>query len=367
MAFASCMPDSGGTQGSRGFARTLTLEDSAATSANVSIGDVNGDGHLDVLLVRGRHWPLENRVLPGDGAGSFGPPYPLGGTPDRSYSGVLVDLDGDGDLDVVVSNDDPDAKRTHFNDGTGRFTPGPTFGEGAWPTREVDVVDLNGDGFPDVVLANRFGPAGGPSYVCFGVSGGGFREECHPFSRGSATAISHGDFNGDGAPDLVVPHRDGGQGLVYLNDGRGNFHETRPFGPSDAAIRSARPGDLNGDGRLDLAVIDERTGPAVLFAREDGTFTVPEPLGDAGARPYALALADLDRNGRTDVIVGYVEATPEVWFNDGPGVFNRIPFGDAGGAAYGFAVADLDGDGLLDIAMARSGALNVIYFGSTAP
>jgi hypothetical protein len=277
---------------------------------------------------------------------------------------VLVDLDGDGDLDVVVSNDDPDEKRVHLNDGQGRFTLASSFGEGAWPTRHVDVVDLDQDGLLDVVLANRFGPDGGPSYVCLGLAGGRFRQPCQVVSDGSATTITHGDFNGDGVPDLVVPHRDGGQSFVYLNDGAGTFVERRAFGPPQAVIRSARPGDMNGDGLLDLVVIDERTGPAVLYGREDGSFGAPEPLGEPGVRPYALALEDVDRDGRMDVIVGYVEARPVVWFNDGPGVFNPAPFGDDEGTAYGFAVADLDGDGLLDIAVARSGATNMVYFGA---
>lgn len=352
--------------GSRSFEREVALEDSAATSANVSIGDLDGDGHLDVLLVKGRHWPLDNLVLLGDGTGSFAAPYPLGGTPDRSYSGVLADLDGDGDLDVVVSNDDPDEKRIHLNNGSGRFTLASTFGSGAWPTRHVDIVDLNGDGALDAVMANRYGPDQGPSFVCLGTGSGGFRDECMAVSIGSATTITHGDFDGDGSPDLVVPHRDGGQGYILLNDGSGAFRDRRPFGPPRATIRSARPADLDGDGLLDLAVIDERTGPGILHARSDGGFDPPVPLGDTSLRPYALVVADVDGNGRPDVIVGYVEARPVVFFNDGEGVFQPVPFGDAEGAAYGFSVADLNGDGFLDIAMARSGARNMIYFGGPA-
>ena len=74
-------------------------------------------------------------------------------------------------------------------------------------------------------------------------------------------------------------------------------------------------------------------------------------------------VADLDRNGRPDVIVGYVASRPVVYFNDGSLAFTAVPFGDAEGTAYGFAVGDLDEDGLLDIAMARSDAPNMLYFG----
>jgi len=315
-------------------------------------------------LVKGRHWPLENLVLLGIGNGTFRPAYALGGAADRSYSGVLVDVDRDGDLDVVVSNDAPDAKRVHLNDGNGRFVAGGTFGRGEWSTRQIRVVDVNGDSLPDVVLANRHGRKDGPSYVCFGIGGGAFATDCATLSLGSATTITAADVTGDGAPDLVVPHRDGGQGFIYLNDGRGGFPQRRPFGPPDAEIRSAEPADVDGDGILDLVVIDERTGPAVYSGRADGSYAVSTPLGAGAANPYAIAVADLDRNGRPDVIVGYVQSRPIVFFNDGPGAFSAVPFGDDDGTAYGFSVGDLDEDGFLDIAMARSGARNMVYFGA---
>jgi hypothetical protein len=361
-----CSPVRGQERGSRSFDRFVPLEDSAATSANVSIGDLNADGHQDIVLVKGRHWPLENLVLLGVGDGSFQPAYPLGRGPDRSYSGVLVDMDADGDLDVVVSNDAPDAKVVHLNDGRGRFVRGATFGRGEWSTRHISVADLNGDGLPDIVLANRHGRNPGPSHVCFGVEGGRFAAECAAVAQGSATTIKPADVDRDGDPDLVVPHRDGGQSFIYLNDGKAGFGERRSFGPASAAIRSAEPADLDGDGVLDLVAIDERTGPAIFRGRADGTYAAAEALGSGGATPYALTVADLDRNGRPDVIVGHVESRPIVYFNDGLGIFHAVAFGDNEGTAYGFAVGDLDEDGLLDIAMARSDARNMLYFGAPA-
>jgi hypothetical protein len=359
-----CVPAVRQEGASRRFDRSVPLEDSAATSAGVSTGDVNADGHQDIVLVKGRHWPLANLVLLGNGNGTFQPASPLGGQPDRSYSGVLVDLDADGDLDVVVSNDAPDAKVVHLNDGRGRFTAGSTFGRGEWPTRHISVVDLNGDRLPDVVLANRHGNRPGPSYVCFGVNGGRFDDDCTAFVQGSATTITPADVNGDGSPDLVVPHRDAGQSFIYLNDGNGGFAARRPFGPPAASIRSAEPVDLDADHTIDLVAIDERMGPVIFRGRADGTYSPAEALGAAGATPYAILVADLDQNGRPDVIVGWVQSRPIVYFNDGPGAFHAVPFGDDDGTAYGFSVGDFDEDGFLDIAMARSDAPNMLYFGA---
>lgn len=349
------------------FDRVLLLEDSAATSANASIGDLDADGHLDIVLVKGRHWPLVDLILKGDGAGGFAPAQPVGETADRSYSGELVDIDADGDLDIVISNDDPDPKIVHMNDGTGRFTRGSTFGRPEWSTRHVSVADLNGDGQPDIAVANRTGDSSGSNYVCFNHGMGRFDEECTPFSSESSTTVTPADIDGDGDLDLIVPHRDGGQSHIYLNDGSGGFEERIAFGPPDATIRKALAADLDGDGRLDLVTIDEQAGAARYMRQGDGSFAPAVPLEQPGLTPYALAIADLNEDGRSDIIVGHVEARPVAWFGDGRGGFTAVEFGDADGVAYGFAVGDLDEDGFNDIAMARSDAPNVLYFGAPSP
>ena len=349
------------------FERVQLLEETSETSANVSIGDVNDDGHLDVVLVKGRHWPLVDFVLLGDGTGAFDEPAPLGGAADRSYTGALVDIDADGDLDVIVSNDDPDPKLIYLNDGTGAFALASTFGRPEWSTRHVSVAELDGDGHPDIVVANRSGNRPGQSYVCFNKGGARFGDECYGFATESATTITPADFDGDGRLDLVVPHRDGGQSHLYLNDTEASFAERVPFGPEDANIRAAKVGDVNEDGRPDLVVIDQMKGPAILLGEADLRFGAPRPLGSSGATPYALALADLNQDDHVDVIVGYVESRPVAYFGDGSGAFTEVAFGDDQGVAYGFATGDIDEDGFIDIAVARSDAPNVLYFGGPPP
>ena len=347
------------------FERVLQLEQTSETSANVSIGDLDGDGRLDIVLVKGRHWPLVDRVLLGDGAGHFAAPYDLGTASDRSYSGHLADLDRDGDLDVVISNDAPDPKRVYLNDGKGKFREGSTFGRPEWETRNATVADIDGDGLPDIVVANRSDtkPA---NYVCLNRGKGRFDADCIAFSRESATTITAADFNRDGLIDLAVPHRDGGQSRVYLAGAKGSFSPTRtvPFGPPNATIRMAEAVDLDGDGVLDLVAINEKTGAAIYFGKRDGTFATGVPVGDRTVAPYALAVGDVNGDGKPDIVVGNVEAPSAVHFNDGSGrKFHSIRIGDAKGTVYGFDIADLDRDGAMDIAAARSDAPNVVYFG----
>jgi hypothetical protein len=347
------------------FDRVLLLEQTSETSANVSIGDVDGDGRLDIVLAKGRHWPLVDRVLLGDGAGHFAPGFDLGSASDRSYSGRLADLDRDGHLDVVISNDAPDPKLVYLNDGKGHFRVGSTFGRPDWETRNATVADVDADGLPDIVVANR-SDKNRANYVCFNKGAGRFDGDCVVFSRESATTITAADFNYDGLVDLAVPNRDGGQSRVYLNGPKGRFSDARTiaFGPPDATIRMTEAADLDGDGSVDLDAIDERVGVAIYFGRRDGTFSDGVPVGDRSIAPYALAVGDVNGDGKPDIIVGNVEAPSAIHFNGGSGRrFYSVRFGDNKGTVYGFAIADLDRDGVTDIAAARSDAPNVVYFG----
>ena len=353
------------------FTRVLLLEQSAETSANVSIGDLNGDGFPDLVLAKGRHWPLIDRVLLNDGHGRFPVAHNLGDVPDRSYSVTLADIDRDGDLDVVVGNDAPDPKRVYANDGKANFHLVSTFGLPEWPTRNASVADLNGDGLPDIIVANRTGDTKGANYVCFNKGKGKFDADCLAFSHESATTITAADMNGDAFVDLVVPHRDGGQSYVYINDGKAGFGRRIPFGPPDAAFRVSEVADFNGDGAMDIVAIDERRGTFICFGQRNGQFSNMVAIGsNSGSTPivpYALKVGDLNRDGAIDVVVGNVEAPSVVYFNDGTGRhFTPVTFGDNKGTVYGFAIGDLDGDGLPDIAAARSDAPNVVYFGGVA-
>jgi hypothetical protein len=352
----------------RSFDRVLLLEEKGEDSAGVSIGDLNRDGLLDIVLGKGRHAPLFNRVLLNDGKGGFTASN-LGSAPDRTYSAALADVDGDGDLDIVVSNDEPDRKLLYLNDGQGHFAEAGTFGKPSWSTRYVTLADLNGDGYPDIVAANRGGgpkePT--PSFVCLNDRKGHF-PTCDPLPTESATSIVAADLDGDGALDLFVPHRDGGQSIVLWGDGKGRFPTSSKVGPAAAWVRIGAAADLNGDGKLDLAIIEERSKAAfVLFNRGGRRFADSVRLPGAARTPYALAIADLNRDNRPDIVVGWVELPGSVYFNTGEGrTFHEVPWNDGKGTVYSIAFSDFDRDGWPDIVAARSDAPNAIWF-STKP
>ncbi len=335
----------------------VPLETVSETTANASIGDLNGDGIPDIVLAKGRHWPLKDVVFFGDGKGHFKPGPPLPNAPDRSYSAPLADLDKDGDLDIVLSNDRPDPKLILLNDGKGRFTLAGSFGDPNWSTRNVVVADLNGDGYPDIAVANR----PGPSYVCFNDTKAHFT--CRQLGPETSATILAGDMDGDGSNDLIVACRDLCQSVVYFNDGKGNFPRKQPFGPGLSSTRAMAVADFDGDGHLDIAACDESRGLYVYLNAGQGKFGDGVKVAGREALPYSMTAADLNRDGKPEIIVGYVHAPGAVYFNDGAGRnYQRVQFGDDKGAIYGLAIVDLDGDGYPDIVAARSDAPSLLLF-----
>lgn len=342
----------------------INLEDTSETSANVSIGDLDGDGDLDIVLAKGRHWPLHNRILINDGKGKFESKN-LGDQPNRSYTAALGDVDNDGDLDIVVSNDKPDEKVVYKNDGKGNFTLAGSWGEASWNTRNITLVDLNGDGFRDLVVANRKSP----SYVILNDGLGSFpKTNWIVIPAESATTIVAADFDGDGLVDLCVPHRDGGASRILFNDDNFSFKRTATFGPAATSTRACEAGDLNGDGAIDLVVGDDNLGTRVYLNDGNGNFPTSIPLGNQKLAAYSIAIAHRNADDRLDVVVGYAQGGSRVFVNDGTGTkFEEFSLGDGAGAVYGIAVGDLNGDGLVDIAQARSDAPNAVFYRSEIP
>jgi hypothetical protein len=348
------------------FDKSILLETKSDTTANASFGDFDGDGHLDLVLVKGRHWPIVDCILLGDGKGGIRKAYNLGEIADRSYTGGLADFNRDGSLDIAVSND-RDRKLIYLNDGKGNFTMGSEFGRPEWSTRNLSIADINADGLPDLILANR-DRLPTSNYVCLNMGGGKFNTDCTPFAPYPSTTITPADINSDGFIDLVVPHRNGGQSYVYLGGLDRKYSDARriPFGPSDATIRTAAVADFNGDTIHDIVTIDESKGVHLYVGKSDQTFSAGTSLADATIVPYALAIADLNNDSKVDILVGHVEAPSTVFLNDGNG-FTSISFGDSKGTVYGFATGDFNEDGIMDIAAARSEATNILYFGNIKP
>ena len=350
----------------RKFDRSIELADSGYTSSYVSAGDVDGDGDLDLLLSTGRHWDALLRAYPNDGKGGFSSSSPLGSQGFPSYGAPLVDLNGDNSLDVAIGTDRPAEKPVFLNDGKGSFRRAGSFGDAQMITRNIVIADLNGDRFPDIVVANR----GGGNFVFLNDGKARFARSMPVGTAADHTVtIAIADVDGDRRPDLLLANRDGQQCAVYRNEGDGRFVYFKPIGPTNADTRAIAAGDLNGDGFPDAVASHLGAETVAYFNDGKGGFSSSltlekhprvQPGTDSGS--YSISITDLNRDGRADIVLGRVGAN-SVFFNLGDGrAFREVPFGDSMAVTYQMAVADLNADGFPDISTATSGRLSRVYF-----
>jgi hypothetical protein len=173
-------------------------------------------------------------------------------------------------------------------------------------------------------------------------------------------SVAVGDFNGDGKLDLVVANLDGTVS-VLLGKGDGTFLPavTYSSGSLPGSVAVAVVGDFNGDGKLDLAVVNSGSNDVgVLLGNGDGTFQ-PAVNYDVGSVPDALAVGDFNGDGKLDlVVVNSASNNVSVLLGNGDGSFQAALDFDTGGSPVSAAVGDFNGDGKLDLAVANAGSTN---------
>ncbi|RNC82827.1 MAG: VCBS repeat-containing protein [Phycisphaera sp.] len=338
----------------------------------VGTGDVNNDGNLDV--VTGDFFGNSVSILLGNGDGTLqaGVVVPLTDTV-SGFSAAAVpvktaDLNGDGWADIVAGVQSPDLGNPGIavliNDGTGAFTSPPEFYAFSTQIRGLEILDLTGDGNLDVVYANRDDDT---INVVPGNGDGTFGSEAFFDVTGGPVGVAIADFNNDGNQDVATPLVFSSEIAILAGDGAGNLTELARYpanSPEGIAV-----GDINGDGNEDL-VIPFLNGDAVEFilGNGDGTFGSTQSISTgSGSLPIAIALGDVNGDGFDDIHAGlFIAGNVQVLRSNGDGTFQAGVDFPVGARPRDFAFGDFNGDGANDLAAANgatSGTATVILNG----
>ena len=335
-------------------------------------GDLNGDAKKDLVVV---HYCNPNTtcthgtlsVLLGKGNGSFesATTSALLSLPSRL---ILADLNGDGHLDAVVGGTylGNDVIEVRLGNGDGTFRASNVFPTAINSFLTLKAADFNGDGKLDLV-----GISGESELVTLPGKGDGtfgpprFTSLPAP-ARVLGDYLAIGDFDNDGKLDVAVTVFFD-RLSVSLGNGDGTFRPLSLFRPG-VPLNKLVAADFNGDGTLDLIIVGE-TVLWVFHGNGDGTFRITQqfnPAGVFGFSTFILATADLDGNGKPDIVLGD-SAKLTILLNPGSASPPRTLYYSlgVGGFAPGSSLVleDLNGDSLLDAVTVDGAAIVALGIG----
>lgn len=360
-----------------------------ALPTGIVAGDFNSDGNFDWVVANGGDNTLDVYLGKGDGTSRLPAIIPLSG---QSPVGIAeADLNGDGKLDLAVVESDSDTVGILFGNGDGTFQPEVELPVANAQPLGIAIADVNKDGKPDLIVAILgSGPATQLDFeVLLNDGTGHFGSPIYApplISDGTdeGFAISVGDMNGDGIPDLLVTGQDAYATTIksYFGVGNGSFTAGALVWKSipDAAfdVLNAVLADVNGDHCPDIVDLIDAGAVEVFYGNCSGTFpgspSAEYGIADGGA---SLAVADVNGDGFPDIITGsfpnpnagapggYSPGNSlTVRLNDGTGKFEpaRVYAGDPG--MFALAVADLKNDGRPDVITANQNTNTTTVFGN---
>lgn len=334
--------------------------------------DVDRDGDLDIVVAREF---LTNVLYLNLGGGVFSNASDarLPRTGFDSEDVAVGDFDGDGDPDLAFAAEDDARLELWLNDGTGRFADASSRLPASGVSNAVVAVDVDRDGDLDLVFGRR-----GQNFLFLNDGAGNFTDATasHLPPDGATTHdVEAGDVDGDGDPDLVVGNI--GRPRLLLNDGTGRFADATdgrlPATAGNEYTREAELVDLDGDGDLDLYLANVSFGGAnpqdrILLNDGAGRFTdvTATHRGGDGASTLDAEFVDLDGDGDRDVVLVRFDAGSAPLLalrNDGAG--RLTPWagvfpGGLSGNGLDIEAADLNGDGRIDLFVSFHDAPNVL-------
>lgn len=305
----------------------------------VAIGDFNGDTKLDVVAIVNSSPRVA--FMAGDGTGNLAAPVNF--TLSNSDGGTQIslgDVNGDGKLDILIACYGSSVVRIMYGNGTGGVTSVRTFMLTKQP-RAIALGDFNGDGLVDLP---GVGDGTGVITMLLNQGGGDFltpKQVTNDISR-----PLFADFNGDGKQDLLLDASQVAQQGVRLGNGDGTFQAPLPFSAPNRGTEMII-GNVNNDNRPDV-VTSGGAGISVLINNGGGTFTTTNLTTTVGK----LGLGDFDADGKPDLVMGLgdtVSPNMRIYKGDALGTFFLVSGDTLSGGISSITVADLNNDNSPDL------------------
>lgn len=326
---------------------------------DVTLGDVNGDGRLDIVVANlDASNNSQLQILLATSTTAFAMPMSAAIYSGSAGTTTLVDLNHDGKLDVVTSS------QVALGNGAGGFGTPTYFANGG--ASGLTAGDLDGDGNVDLAWVSY---SSDRAYVAFGNGSGGFAMAVAYIVGDQPWALSAADLDGDGDLDLAIANGDESSVAVMVNDGSGGFAAIKRYEMPDGFTRAVATIDIDSDGLTDLVSqggAGDGTGRIAVRLQRAGSlgadlsFGLHDPYDLSPTSPTALCVGDFDRDSHVDIATAnyssflHLGATAVVRGTGTralqPPIISHAP------VMYGLVAADFDGDGYLDVADATSGA-----------
>lgn len=347
-------------------AETFTNPAIVQTGSNPSsIGeaDFNGDGNPDLVYIDGSGM----HILLGNGDGTFRQgqtislPAGMGGTI------TIADVNADGKLDLLFGGSNPEPQiAAALGNGDG------TFGAPIITTFELNlslyancgarfgVADLNGDGAVDLIVSDNLNTQ---MYILMGNNTGAFTLGSVFHINSYPGDVWTGDFNGDGHQDFLVQGTISSDVTVYLGNGDGTFQPGVVYGEGqpNSNITSVVLADMDGDGHLDMVTGTNASTVQIWHGNADGTFTaLSSPAATLNSYAIVLAIADFNSDGTLDIAISSGSGLSILLGTGNLDYANPVPY-SLGGYQYTSAVADFNRDGHPDVALTVPGGIALLF------